>query len=170
MVMLIFLVVTFATVVGFLRLSNDRVMTDSAEALAMQVKDSMHATLYTSTVSSHSFITLPKTIPETSENTQTGKPKAYTLVLGQSGETGEQVIYAAVGWGENPDSFVAAASFRTSGVLVTPQRCRLFSTNDRYLLIEKGIDTNGQASLWFKRCESFDESACVDCCIDRDCS
>ncbi len=165
MVMLIFLIVTFATVTGFLRLSNERVMADSAEALAMQVKDTMHATLYTTTVSSRSFITLPKTLPESSQNTQNGKPRAYTLVLGNSQpETGsEQVIYAAVGWGYNSESFVAASSFRTSGTNVIPPRCQLFSTDDRYVLIEKGVDDNGQVTLWFKKCDSFDENACRDC-------
>jgi hypothetical protein len=167
MVMLIFLIVTFATVTGFLRLSNDRVMADSAEALAMQVKDTMHATLYTTTVSSRSFITLPKTLPESSQNTQTGKPRAYTLALGESrannAPDSEQVIYAAVGWGEKPDSFVAASSFRTSGTEVTPQKCLLFSTDDRYLLIEKGIGNSGQMTLSFKKCTSFDESMCGDC-------
>ncbi len=163
MVMLIFLIVTFATVTGFLRLSNERVMADSAEALAMQVKDTMHATLYTTTVSSRSFITLPKTLPESSQNTQNGKPRAYTLVLGDSRTGDEQVIYAAVGWGENPESFAAASSFRTSGTSVIPPRCQLFSTDDRYVLIEKGVDNNGQVTLWFKKCDSFDETTCRDC-------
>ena len=158
-VMLVFLVSTFSVVIGFLRLTNERVSADAAEALAMQIKDAIQTTLHTNTISSQAVVPVPKTIPESGGSIETGKLKTYTVVVNQSGD----VIYAAIGWGERPSVYVAASSFMSGGVSIKPINGLTFSTQEGYRYFKVAKSTVQDSSvLCFQACKSFD-SGCTVC-------
>jgi len=160
-VMLVFLLATFTTVVGFLRIANEKVSSDVAGALAMQIKDAIQTTLYTTTVSSQTVIPIPKTLPEEGENAASGKAKTFTVNVNSILADDGRIVYAAVGWGENPASYAAASSFLVSNsVVIKPDNAIIMpSSQYRYFLVSK---TSGE--LCFQACESYDfEASCTKC-------
>ena len=169
-VMLVFLVVTFSTVLGFMRLTNERVMADSAEALAMQMKDAMQTALYTHTVSSQAIVPIPKTLPELGDTSDKSKTKPYTVVIKKTAATEGDVIYVAIGWGSSPASFVAASSFLTKDtgicpdMAISPYEMR-FPSDRKYLIVKKDTDA-GTSVLNLYACNSPEISPdCVGCPI-----
>jgi hypothetical protein len=161
-VMLVFLIVTFSTVVGFLRLASDKVATDSAQALAMQIKDAIETTLYTNTISSQTVVPIPKTLPESGGSTE-AKLKSFTVNVGSTASSNGKVIYAAVGWGDNPSTYTAASSFLANqDVQLKPKDFNLLSSKHRYFIVRKDA-TNG-VELCFQACNSSDfDSSCSKC-------
>lgn len=163
-VMLVFLIITFSTVLGFMKLSKDRISADSAEALAMQIKDAILTTLHTNTLSSQAVVPIPKTLPESFGNVEEARLKTYTVKINSTTPdptTGEQVIYVAIGWGENPSVYAAASSFYTSNVDITnPGASLSFFSNYSFFVVEKTTGT--KKTLSFKACPGSDLSrGCV---------
>jgi len=160
-VMLVFLIITFSTVLGFMKLSKDRISADSAEALAMQIKDAILTTLHTNTLSSQAVVPIPKTLPESFGNVEETRLKTYTVKVSSTPVTGEQVIYVAIGWGENPSVYAAASSFYTSNVDITnPAASLSFFSNYSFFVVEKTTGT--KKTLSFKACPGSDLSqGCV---------
>jgi len=170
-VMLVFLVVTFSTVLGFMRLTNERVMADSAEALAMQMKDAMQTALYTHTVSSQAIVPIPKTLPELGDTSDKSKTKPYTVVIKKTAATEGDVIYVAIGWGSSPASFVAASSFLTkdTGICadadISAYPEMRFPSDMKYLIVKKDT-VSGTSVLNLYACNSPEISPdCVGCPI-----
>ena len=168
-VMLVFLVVTFSTVLGFMRLTNERVMADSAEALAMQIKDAMQTALYTHTVSSQAIVPIPKTLPELSDASDKSKTKPYTVVIKKIPAAEGDVIYVAIGWGSSPTSFVAASSFLTkdTGLCadqdISDYHEMRFPSDIKYLIVKKDTDS-GTNVLKLYACNSPEISLdCIGC-------
>ena len=169
-VMLVFLVITFSTVLGFMRLTNERVMADSAEALAMQIKDAMQTALYTHTVSSQAIVPIPKTLPELGDAVpDKSKTKPYTVFIKKITATEGDVIYVAIGWGSNPTSFVAASSFLTkdTGICadadISAYPEMRFPSDRKYLIVKKDTDS-GISVLKLYACNLPEISPdCVGC-------
>jgi hypothetical protein len=168
-VMLVFLIATFSIVMGFLRLTNDRVVVDSAEAIAMQIKDTVQTTLYTNTISSTAIVPIPRGIPETEGSVQTAKSEAYTVIINKTaGEAGEDIVYVAIGIGKNPAAFLAASSFLTSYFIQNPNMkmfppkgLTFYSTTTRYFIVTK--DTASK-KVCLQNCSSADfGSSCSGC-------
>lgn len=123
MVMLIFLLMVFATVLGFLKIVSEKVGSDSAESLAIQVKDSIRSVTAGDLISATRIIPLPTTLPEKSEIAQTPETriKPYTLRImstpatNPAGGSNDKIVTVAVSWELTaPKSYAAAASFVTA--------------------------------------------------------
>ena len=158
-VMLVFLIATFSTVLGFMKLSKDRVSADSAEALAMQIKDAILTTLHTNTLSSKAVVPIPRTLPEAYGNVEESRLKMFTVKVSSTAPTatGEQIIYVAIGWGQSPVAYAAASSFYTSNVdIVNPGGGLSFFSNYSFFVVEK--NTGARNTLGFKACPTSDLS------------
>jgi hypothetical protein len=162
-VMLVFLLVTFSTLMSFMKISREKVDADSAQALAMQIKDSMQTAIYTSTVSSQSVVPIPKTLPESGESATTGKLKDFTVVVGRS-SVGGNVVYIAIGWGASPTTYSAASSFIVdSSIIIKPDTGLVIPSNKyRYFVVKK----QNLNELCIQACNStfFSQSQyCIGC-------
>lgn len=163
MVMLVFLILTFSTVLGFLRLTNERISMDSAQAVAMQIKDAMQSTLYANTLTSEAAVPISKTLPEVSESYTSGKVKIYTVQVNVTGPIDRQVVFAMVGWGATPAAYVSAASFVTSDITVDPPQGISFLSQDyRYFIVKKQAASSG-VKLCLKACKTSTFTSCVGC-------
>jgi hypothetical protein len=161
--MLVFLIVTFSTVLGFLKLTNEKVSVDSADALTMQIKDSIESTLYANTLTSEAVVPIPKTLPEITETYTTGKLKTFTVKVNMTGPSNHQVVYSSIGWGDAPAAYVSAASFVTNSVTIDPQAGLSFlSSTYRYFIVKKQIYPAG-TKLCFKACTSSTFTTCIGC-------
>jgi hypothetical protein len=165
-VMLVFLLVTFSTVIGFMRLTSDKVSTDSAQALAMQLKDAIETTLYTNTISSQAVVPIPKTLPETGGSTDVSKLKSFTVNVDSELTADGKIIYVAIGWGDNPSTYTAASSFMASkDVQLKPTVTggfKLLSSKHRYFIVKK--DATSGIELCFQACtSSYFDSSCTKC-------
>ena len=139
-VMLAFLVTTFAVVLSYMKLINERVQNDSAAALASQIRDSIETSLHSAALESRAVVALPKTLPEAiqgaRESVETGKFRTYTLLIQKINTTGNDIISVAVGWGDltktsNP-VFAAAASTLLPGGFVTKPANGLLVSSKNY--------------------------------------
>jgi len=165
-VMLVFLLVTFSTVIGFMRLTSDKVATDSAQALAMQIKDAIETTLYTNTISSQTVVPIPKTLPETGGSSDVTKLKSFTVNVDSTLSPDGKIVYVAIGWGDNPPTYTAASSFMTSkDVQLKPSVAggfKLLSSKHRYFIVKK--DASNGIELCFQACSSsYFDSSCTAC-------
>lgn len=163
MVMLVFLILTFSTVLGFLKLTNERISVDSAEGVAMQIKDAMQSTLYANTLTSEAAVPIPKTLPEISETYVSGRLKVYTVQVNVTGPKDRQVVFAMVGWGNAPAAYASASSFVTSDITADPPMGLSFLSQDyRYFIVKKQATSSG-VKLCFKACKTSTFTSCVGC-------
>jgi hypothetical protein len=161
--MLVFLIVTFSTVLGFLKLTNERIAADSSDALSMQIKDAMQSTLYANTLTSEAVVPIPKTLPEVSETYVSGRLKTYTVQVNMTGPIDRQVVYASIGWGGAPTAYISASSFVTSGITIDPPQGISFISEDyRYFIVKKQLAPTG-TKLCFKACKTSTFTSCVGC-------
>lgn len=141
-VMLIFLLTVFGTVIGFLGIVNEKVAADSAESLASQVKDSVKTVVGSGLLSASIFVPLPKALPEKSElsTVQETRTRQYSLTIQQTND----IVTAAVSWQIPPINYAAAASFISS----SPVHLVPITANSRdhgFLFISKS--SNGKVTI-----------------------
>lgn len=173
-IMLVFLLVTFSTVMGFLKITKERVEADSAAAMAMQISDAIQATLHTATVSSRAIIPIPRTLPEKGTGADTSKLKEFTVLVNSTGSPDGKIIYVAVGWNAEPKIYAAATSFladaslnlKFGGKAVNdyPPGLSFFSadSNSRYFIIAKNMSGCGLI-LCFKAAKSPETEIHCEC-------
>jgi hypothetical protein len=82
-VMLIFLLLTFSFVIGYIHILNERVVSDSAQTITMQLKSTMTSLVSTDALNARLTIALPDEIPERTKGVyETGdiSLQSYTLL------------------------------------------------------------------------------------------
>lgn len=91
-VMLIFLVLVFSSVLAIMNIISERAFADSAEVIAINIKDAMQGVITTGALSGQRVVPLPQRIPEDIQET---KARLYTVVI----EKNSDIISIAVAWG-----------------------------------------------------------------------
>lgn len=109
-VMFIFLFLTFASVISFMKIVSDRTAADAAEVLAMQVTEAVQTSLLTPSLSSKMIVPIPRTLPEMAS--VGSRARFYTLHIFASGGK----LSAAIGWGADPRSYAAASSVQLGDI------------------------------------------------------
>ncbi|MFW5902268.1 MAG: hypothetical protein ACOCTT_00055 [archaeon] len=126
-VMLIFLTMTFAVILSFTGLVQQRAVADSSQHLVLRVKDSIQALLGIRAETGTRFVVMPEEIPEDSD-----RSIPYTMHIWT--ESSDEVYIAIAedlhSPGKDIDSYIAASSF----------------TFEDYE-IELGEDDNGEDNL-----------------------
>lgn len=153
LVMLVFLVVTFSIVIGFLKLTNDKVASDAAESMAIQIKDAIQATTMTGTTSSGTIVPIPKTLPEGTHGIEEKYQKPFIATINSTISGGQKIVFVAVGWQTTPGSYAATASFVANPDLdIKPANgINLISGKHLYLVVNK----TSSNELCFRACTSY---------------
>ncbi len=111
-VMLIFLTMTFAIILSFTGLVQQRATADAAQHLTVRVKDSIQALLGLGAHTGTRFVVMPEEIPEDAE-----RSVPYTLHIMK--ESDEEVYIAVTegeySKGEDIESYITASTFKFEG-------------------------------------------------------
>jgi hypothetical protein len=151
MVMLIFLLTVFATVLGFLKIVNEKIGTDSAESLATQIRNTIRIVLEGPIISANMAVGLPKTLPEKSEVEKSQETRARSYSMRITGNPATRLIIVAVSWQTiSPTTYVAASSFTASQVTQAFD-LTIDSIDHGYFKISKDI-----AGIKLCGCKDFD--------------
>ncbi len=109
-VMLIFLTMTFAIILSFTSVVQQRAVAEAGEQITINIKDSTLSLLGIKSLRASRHVILPETIPKTSE-----RGEKYTVHLRKSGTQGPNISVAiALGHHDNTgqiDSYLTASSF-----------------------------------------------------------
>lgn len=115
-VMLVFLFLTFFTVLSFMRVMNERVASDAGKVMTMQIHDSLQSVLSSRVLASQLVVPIPEKLPEPGilkPGEQAGLSRSYTLTVaavdGPSPGT-TTVVSVALSWGVGGTPAYAAAS------------------------------------------------------------
>ena len=124
-VMLIFLFMTFAIILSYMHMMNERVSADSAEALTMQIKNTVQSLMASEALEAQLVVPLPASLPEpgysaeTGSYGETGKMRSYTLnTYYESGA--ESYISIALAWGKHDASNAGDFSYAAASWLFIP--------------------------------------------------
>lgn len=160
-VMLVFLFLVFGTVMGFVRIVNEKVSADSAETLASQVKNGVQSILETTAVAASTVVPLPKTLPsETAAGTiPETSMKYYSLKIFSPTSS---LVAVAVSWDTPPTTFVAASSYASSSSIGT-----LFANSIDHHFITVSMNSSGHRICRCNQVEGCPSTApnSKDCCI-----
>lgn len=163
LVMFTFLLLTFAAVAGFLSILSERSYADSAEVMAVRIKDSFVGVASTGSLEARRIIPIPKRLPEDVRNVA---PRTYFIKIWE--DAGANSVSIAIGWGNDPDSkaYVAASqlyiSSKTTIVSDSPDNSLELVTdkNCKFLIItKKYVAGNPQIKM----------EKCADITVDGDC-
>ncbi|MEM0372791.1 MAG: hypothetical protein QXO69_03080 [archaeon] len=144
-VMLVFLVSTFAIMTGVLAIVKERSFADSAEALAFQIKDAFQGVISTSALSSQKVVPIPERLPD---DVKSASPRTYRVEI----TAGNGKISTAVAWqlgGQN--KYVASSLLYYSGPFSFTPASLAFNSDSRYLVISKKM-TGAVSIVCIKAC------------------
>jgi hypothetical protein len=152
-VMFIFLFLTFASVISFMKIVGDRTAADSAEVLAMQITEAVQTAAVTPSISSKITVPLPRTIPE--KASLGSYAELYTVDIN---EFASGTLSVAIGWGVDTPPYIAASSVQLSGLTYqNSEDFRVFSGEEHpYLVI-----TKSDSSLCIQKCKDIPDVDCI---------
>jgi hypothetical protein len=157
-VMFIFLFLTFAAVLSFMKIVSDRTTADSAEVLAMQITEAIQTTILTPSISSEITVPLPPTLPEKAVRGRT--PRPYTVRVQPQPMSQPTALAIAIGWGDGPPTYVAASSVQLSDFTYSNDPFNIFSGDYSYIVVNKT-----DSSLCIQGCEGiFPKTGCEPAC------
>lgn len=172
LVMLIFLILTFAAVIGYVSLLSERVTADSAQSITMQLKSTLNAIIATDALDATLVVPLPTEIPERTSGvyeTAEAPIKPYILVtkLERDQVSNQEYISWAVSLTNKPN--IEENVYIASSWLVLPETGTVgdfnlggtgqfvidSTTNKTLYLLEKHTDQSGNVAVYLRSCDIF---------------
>jgi hypothetical protein len=151
-VMLIFLFMTFAAVISFMRVVNERSTADAGKIMTMQISDALQGVLGSRVLSSQVIIPLPTVLPETgilkpSESAGFSRTYTLTIITSAGPSNGSVLLSTGLAWGKHvpgedvtyttASSIVTDEGFRLNSVYATnvPRPSIMISSEDASFMI-----------------------------------
>jgi len=166
-VMFIFLILTFTSVVLFVNVLNERVVADSAQSVAIQIKSTMTAIISSDALDATLVVPLPGEIPErTRDIIETAQAPLHTYILLTRiyEENNQKYISWAISLGDDPDytknTYVAATWLALP--IGTVQDYNLggtdfFIANSKdhaiYMMQKVTDEDTGETAIYLKACD-----------------
>lgn len=166
-VMLIFLVLVFSSTLSIMNIISERAYADSAEIIAVNIRDAMQGVITSGALSAQRVVPLPKSIPE---GIQATRAREYTVVIEKGGSGSSITISIAVAWGSFSSksqikSYVSAAFLYvpdgTDFNLDEPGKNPLVlsSSDFRFFVVNK--TTRGGPLIYVGGCKKAGLTSCV---------